>query len=149
MAYFDRFDICEAYAVLEWNWHSGGVLWERPSNIRRGEATGFRAESTDVQLRRMRFKPRPNLSYETLSENAREIYHLAAERFGLEADQVNIRYRCPECGHCWEETYECACDSECPTCGTRNITALQYKDADEEWTAEDNAEWVAEGGTVS
>jgi len=23
MAYFDRFDICEAYAVLEWDWNRG------------------------------------------------------------------------------------------------------------------------------
>ena len=26
MPYFDRFDICEAYAVLEWDWNMGGWL---------------------------------------------------------------------------------------------------------------------------
>jgi hypothetical protein len=32
MAYFDRFDICEAYAVLEWDWNMGG--WLHPSVVR-------------------------------------------------------------------------------------------------------------------
>lgn len=80
---FDRFDICEAYAVLEWDWHSGGWLHERPSNVRRGKARGYIGESTDIQLSRMGFRPRPNLSYETLTENGREIYDAAAQRFGL------------------------------------------------------------------
>ena len=74
--YFDRFDICEAYAVLEWNWHSGGILQERPSNQRRNM-------STDFQLARMRFKPRPNLCYDTLTENGREIYDAAELKLGL------------------------------------------------------------------
>jgi hypothetical protein len=38
MPYFDRFDICEAYAVLEWDWNMGGWLQERPTNRRRMEA---------------------------------------------------------------------------------------------------------------
>ena len=83
MAYFDRFDICEAYLVLEWDWHCGGWLHERPSNVRRGQARGYVGESTDVQLARMGFRPRPNLSYDTLSENGREIYNHARESFGL------------------------------------------------------------------
>ena len=87
MAYFDRFDICEAYAVLEWDWNSGGWLQERPSNVRRGQARGYVGESTDVQLHRMQFRPRPNLSYETLTENGKEIYHEAATRFGLQEVQ--------------------------------------------------------------
>ena len=81
--YFDRFDICEAYAVLEWDWHAGGWLQERPSNVRRGQRRGYVGESTDVQLSRMRFRPRPNLSYETLTENGQAIYNAAAQRFGL------------------------------------------------------------------
>lgn len=76
MPYFDRFDICEAYAVLEWDWHSGGWLVERPSNRRR-------MESTDVQLHRMGFRPRPDLEFDTLTENGKEIYRDAEERFGL------------------------------------------------------------------
>jgi hypothetical protein len=41
---------------------------------------------------------------------------------------LDIQYRCPECGHQWEETYECACDSECPHCGTEIVTALDWKE---------------------
>jgi hypothetical protein len=76
MAEFDRFDICEAYAVLEWDWSKGGWLRERPSNQRRREACS-------VQLHRMRFRPRFDLSYETLTENGREIYDEAVRRLGL------------------------------------------------------------------
>lgn len=76
MAYFDRFDICEAYAVLEWDWNYNGQLRERPSNMRRRESTG-------VQLMRMHFKPRRDLGYTTLTENGREIYDEAERRYGL------------------------------------------------------------------
>ena len=38
---FDRFDICEAHAVLEWDYNSGGWLHERPSNVRRGDRRTF------------------------------------------------------------------------------------------------------------
>lgn len=41
---------------------------------------------------------------------------------------LDIDYRCPKCGHEWEETYECACDSECPVCDLNNITALDWKE---------------------
>lgn len=74
--YFDRFDICEAYAVLEWDWNVGGWLPERPSNARRREATS-------IQLARMRFKPSPMLSFDNLSENGKAIYRNAERRFGL------------------------------------------------------------------
>jgi hypothetical protein len=76
MAYFDRFDICEAYACLESDYNVGGWLRERPSNQRRREACS-------VQLHRMQFRPRPNMSTETLSENAREIYRDAVARLNL------------------------------------------------------------------
>lgn len=74
--YWDRFDICEAYAVLEWDWHDGGWLRERLSNQRRKEATS-------IQLSRMQFRPRLNLSYETLTENGKAIYDAAEQRLGL------------------------------------------------------------------
>lgn len=78
MPYFDRFDICEAHLALEWDWHSGGWLHERPSNQRR-------MESTDVQLHRIGFKPGAGFKgYESLSDNGKEIYREAAERFGLQ-----------------------------------------------------------------
>lgn len=74
--YWDRFDIVEAYACLEHDYNVGGWLRERPSNQRRRESIG-------VQLERMRFRPRPSLSTDTLSENAREIYDAAVVRLGL------------------------------------------------------------------
>lgn len=76
MAYFDRFDICEAYCVLEWDWNKDGWLRERPSNQRRMEACS-------VQLQRVQFRPAPNLEYDTLTENGRAIYDAAELRMGL------------------------------------------------------------------
>jgi hypothetical protein len=73
---FDRFDICEAYACLESDYNVGGILWERPSCRRRGESIG-------VQLHRMRFRARPSLSTDTLTDNGREIYDAAVIRLGL------------------------------------------------------------------
>lgn len=81
--YYDRFDICEAYTVLEWDYHSGGWLQERPSNVRRGQRRGYIGESTDIQLHRMGFRPRPSLSYETLTENGQAIYNAAVLRWRL------------------------------------------------------------------
>lgn len=76
MAYFDRFDICEAYACLEADYNVGGWLRERPSNQRRREACS-------VQLHRLKFRARPSLSTDTLTENGREIYDGAVTRLGL------------------------------------------------------------------
>lgn len=39
-----------------------------------------------------------------------------------------IKYRCPRCGHRWHEVYSCACDSECPQCELKAITALEYEE---------------------
>lgn len=76
---FDRFDICEAYLVLEWDWNSGGWLQERPSNRRRREATS-------IQLGRIGFKPAPSLSFDTLSENGKEIYRMLERRYKLSTE---------------------------------------------------------------
>lgn len=73
---WDRFDICEAYAVLEWDWNYGGVLQQRPTCKRRNQSVG-------VQLKRMRCRLRPNLCYDTLTDNGRAIYRAAARRMGL------------------------------------------------------------------
>lgn len=75
--HFDRFDICEAYCVMERYWHQDGWLQERPSNRRRREATS-------IQLRRIQFVPAPGLEYETLTENGREIYDSLVSRYRLE-----------------------------------------------------------------
>jgi predicted nucleic acid-binding Zn-ribbon protein len=37
-----------------------------------------------------------------------------------------IDYECPECGHQWDEVWDCPCDSECPECGCRDIQAAAY-----------------------
>lgn len=79
MAYFDRFDICEAYAVMEYDWNVGGILHERKSNRRRNM-------STDFQLHRMGFKPGHSWGWsrESLTENGQEIYDDLCERYGFE-----------------------------------------------------------------
>ena len=77
---FDRFDICEAYLALEWDYHVGGWLRERPSNQRR-------RESTDVQLTRMGFKPGMAFrGFDSLSDNGKEIYRNLQSRYGFEVE---------------------------------------------------------------
>lgn len=73
---FNRFDIAEAYACLESDYNVGGMLEERPSNMRRREPCG-------VQLHRMRFRARPDLERDTLTANGRAIYDAAVRRLGL------------------------------------------------------------------
>ncbi len=63
----NRFDIVEAHAVLEWDFGVSGILWERPSNQRKNASTG-------VQLTRMKFTPRPDLSYANLEDDGKEVY---------------------------------------------------------------------------
>jgi len=75
MPYFDRFDVCEAHYVLEMDYNVSGWLQERPSNLRRMEAT-------HVQLHRMGFKPR-DLSYAKLTENGQEIYDDLVAKYDL------------------------------------------------------------------
>ena len=78
MAYFDRFDICEAYLAMEWDWHACGLLHERESNQRRNMSTAY-------QLERMGFKPSMLFTgYESLTENGKEIYHNLERRYGFE-----------------------------------------------------------------
>jgi hypothetical protein len=74
-ATFDRFDICEAYAVLEWDYNLGGWLHERPTNRKRMEATSI--------LARLRFRPRLDLSFETLTENGQAIFRNLERRYGF------------------------------------------------------------------
>jgi len=83
----DRFDICEAHAVLEWDYNVGGWLRERPSNQRRREATS-------VQLHRMQFRPALNLSYDNLSEDGKEVYLTNVLRWNLPRDsEMGARIR--------------------------------------------------------
>lgn len=78
MATFERFDICLAHQALENDWNKGGWLRERPSNLRRMEAT-------HVQLERMQFRAGMGEggTFDALEDNAKEIYVIAVVRFGL------------------------------------------------------------------
>jgi len=76
MAQFDRFDICEAYKVLEIEWNEGGWLHERPSNQRRREAT-------HIQLARMGFNAPSVWNYTDLTDNGKEIYQELCDRYGF------------------------------------------------------------------
>lgn len=79
MAQWDRFDICEAHCVLEWDYNHGGWLKERPSNVRRRESTG-------VQLHRMQFGGRHDLCFANLTDNGKEIYLDLVLRWKLPID---------------------------------------------------------------
>lgn len=63
MAHFDRFDICEAYYLFACHYHGGQ----------------FTKEYAILGRLEKFFRPRPDLSIETLSENAQEIYQALAE----------------------------------------------------------------------
>ena len=76
MPYFDRFDICYAHALLEAEYHIGGILRRRPSNARRNMSTGF-------QLYRMGFRPCAAGLLAGMTENAWQIYHDLLERYQL------------------------------------------------------------------
>jgi predicted Zn-ribbon and HTH transcriptional regulator len=48
---------------------------------------------------------------------------------------LRIFYKCPECGHEWEE-WTSACDSECPECETKNISPVRYEELDDDEESE-------------
>ncbi len=75
----NRFDIAEAHAVLEWDYNKNGWLQERPSNCRRRQATS-------VQLHRMGFRARPDLSIDSLEDDGKEVYLTNVLRWGLPRD---------------------------------------------------------------
>lgn len=80
MAYFDRFDICEAHLALENDYNRDGWIRERPSNRRRRESTG-------IQLARIGFKPGALFhGFFSLSENGQEIYRALQQRYGFEVE---------------------------------------------------------------
>jgi len=75
--YFDKWDIIEAYALIEYHYNVGGIVWERKSNTRRNMSTGY-------QLYRMGVKFSPLFNgYEDLSENGQEIYDNLVELYGF------------------------------------------------------------------
>lgn len=81
MAYFDRFDICEAHLAFEQDYHAHGWLCERPSNQRRHEAS-------HVQLHRMGFRQSSLFrGFDSLTENGQDIYRGLQERYGFKPDR--------------------------------------------------------------
>lgn len=52
---------------------------------------------------------------------------MAKQRSNEAGDWYKISYTCPECGERWEEEWDCACDSECPSCGLKNIEAEDFE----------------------
>lgn len=82
MAYFDRFDICEAHLALEWDYNVSGVLQERPSNQRRKMSTSY-------QLNRMGFHAAPGFNgYDSLTDNGKEIYNELVQRWALDSAEL-------------------------------------------------------------
>lgn len=65
MMYFDRFDVCEAYYCYAVHWDGG--MWTREYAYL-------------GRLKRLGFRPAPNLDVEELSENGRAIYDALVER---------------------------------------------------------------------
>ena len=49
----------------------------------------------------------------------------------VEEPMFRIFYTCPDCGEEWEDTHTSACDAECPKCDARNISPVDWEDADE------------------
>ncbi len=39
-------------------------------------------------------------------------------------------YRCPSCQHAWRDEWDCGCDDECPSCGTRDISPHRSDELD-------------------
>jgi hypothetical protein len=58
-----------------------------------------------------------------------------------ETTVYDLRYKCPQCEHAWEDKWSCACDSTCPKCGARNISPIMFVEEDELWTPEQEARW--------
>jgi hypothetical protein len=94
MATFDRFDICEAYLAVEYDWNKGGWVHQRPHT-----GPGGRPESIDVQVTRLGFKPGAAFrGWESLTENGRAIYDVLCERWHLD----DGGYKDCACRDCFE-----------------------------------------------
>lgn len=64
------------------------------------------------------------------------------------------QYRCPDCGTEWDDVWDCACDDDCPACGTRHIspfesTALHVTDAGQAILNGDLADVVLEDAELA
>jgi hypothetical protein len=75
----NRFDICEAHALLENHFNVGGIVRERPSNTRRNASTG-------VQLHRMGYLNPMAGGFDDLSEDGKEVYLTNVVKWKLPID---------------------------------------------------------------
>lgn len=78
---FDRFAICEAFALLEAHYNVGGWLQERPSNQRRRESIG-------VQLHRIGYSNPYAPGLEQADEEVQSVYmkHVLQWKLPIDAD---------------------------------------------------------------
>lgn len=60
-----------------------------------------------------------------------------------EGETLTVYYTCPKCDHSWEEEWDCACDSECPECGTENISPFEYETRAEAEAGRDQGDPIA------
>jgi len=79
VANWNRFAICEAYALLENHYNVGGWLRERPSNQRRMESIG-------VQLHRIRYSNLYAPGFDDAEEDVKEIYLIRVLEWKLPTD---------------------------------------------------------------
>jgi hypothetical protein len=69
--YFDRFDICQAYATFAYGYHVGGY-----ATGRRESFIGETNSDINVRLHRMHYRESPMFGYRRrdLTDNGRRIY---------------------------------------------------------------------------
>ena len=46
----------------------------------------------------------------------------------LESKRFRNFYRCPSCGHEWEDEWDSMCDDQCPCCHLKNISPYRSED---------------------
>ena len=120
--------------VVERFWSGSVALMFRLTNNRFivGYALGddgmlFRGELLDEadedDARRSAFQISDHFAELDAEEEAESHFEPNDERL------LDIEYRCPDCGHDWQEQWSCACDSECPECGDTDIAALSWAEA--------------------
>lgn len=54
--------------------------------------------------------------------------------YGLDTN-VEIKwrnfYRCPRCGHDWQDSWDSQCDDDCPECGCRHVSPYESEEVDQ------------------
>ena len=92
------------------------------NSLRRMKLVGYALAESGILFR-------SELLTDSDEDDARSMARQLSDQFAeLDAEDeerlLNIEYRCPNCGHEWEDQWSCACDSEYPQSGTKVITAF-------------------------